>query len=177
MSYPTSFDRAIAPEDFRSAMRNQVSTVSIVACGNVGSRTGLTATAACALSDKPAMVSICINRSSSAHQAILDVGSFSLNFLSAGQIRLADTFSGRTGLTGEARFGEGIWNKLFTGAPILDGALANFDCALESRHEFPSHSIFAGVVKAARVQPEGSALLYAHGRYFTLDCTNHPQAA
>jgi len=24
MSYPTSFDRAIAPEDFRSAMRNQV---------------------------------------------------------------------------------------------------------------------------------------------------------
>jgi flavin reductase (DIM6/NTAB) family NADH-FMN oxidoreductase RutF len=177
MSDPTSLDCGIAPEDFRNAMRNQVSTVSIVACGAVGSRTGLTATAACSLSDTPAMVSICVNRSSSAHQAILDAGCFSLNFLSAGQILLADTFSGRTGLTGETRLGEGTWNNLTTGAPILDGALASFDCVLESRYEFPSHSIFAGVVKATRVQPEGGALLYAHGRYFTLDCTSDPKAA
>ena len=177
MLYPTSLDRAVPPEDFRNAMRNHVSTVSIVACGDVGSRTGLTATAACSLSDKPAMVSVCINRSSSAHQAIMDAGCFSLNFLSAGQIRLADTFSGRTGLNGETRFGEGTWNSLFTGAPVLDGALASFDCVLESRHEFPSHSIFAGMVKATCVQPEGSPLLYAHGRYFTLDCASRPEAA
>lgn len=177
MAHLSSLDRGIPPEDFRNAMRNQVSTVSIVACGSVGSRTGLTATAACSLSDKPAMVSICVNRSSRAHRAILDVGCFSLNFLSAGQIRLADTFSGRTGLIGEARFGEGSWSNLFTGAPVLEGALASFDCILESRHEFPSHSIFAGVVKATRVHPEGSPLLYAHGRYFTLDCANAPEAA
>ena len=172
MGESNAFDRAIAPEHFRNAMRNQVSTVSIVACGTIGSRSGLTATAACSLSDDPAMVSVCVNRSSRAHQAILEAGCFSLNFLSAGQTNLADAFSGRTGLTGEARFGEGTWCNLFTGAPVLDGALANFDCVLQSRHEFPSHSIFAGVVRAARVDSESSALLYAHGRYFTLDCAN-----
>ena len=177
MAHPSILDPAIPPEDFRNAMRNQVSTVSIVACGSAGSRTGLTATAACSLSDKPAMVSICINRSSNAHQAILDAGCFSLNFLSAGQVRLADTFSGRTGLTGEARFGEGTWSNLFTGAPVLDGAVASFDCVLESRHEFPSHSIFAGVVRATRVRSDGSPLLYAHGRYLTLDCAKAPEAA
>lgn len=163
-------DRAIPPEDFRAAMRNQVSTVSIIACGNIGFRTGLTATAACSLSDNPAMVSICVNRSSQAHHAIVEARCFSLNFLAAGQVRLADTFSGRTGLSGEARFAEGTWCNLSTGAPVLDGALANFDCILQSEHEFPSHSIFAGVVRAARVDPDGYPLLYARGRYFALDC-------
>lgn len=166
------FDHPISPEAFRIAMRKQVSTVSIIACGIVGSRSGLTATAACSLSDNPAMVSVCVNRSSQAHQAILETRCFSLNFLSAGQMRLANTFSGRTGLSGEARFGEGAWCNLSTGAPILERALANFDCSLQSEHEFPSHSIFAGVVRAARVDPDGSALLYAHGQYITLDCAN-----
>jgi flavin reductase len=165
-----SLDRAIPPEDFRTAMRNQVSTVSIIACGSVGFRSGLTVTAACSLSDNPAMVSVCINRSSQAHHAIREAGCFSLNLLCAGQVRLADTFSGRTGLSGEARFIEGIWCNLSTGAPVLDGALANFDCILQSDHEFPSHSIFAGVVEAARVDPDGSPLLYARGRYLTLEC-------
>ena len=160
---------SVAPEDFRNAMRNQVSTVSIVACGQVGGRSGLTATAACSLSESPAMVTVCVNRNSRAHDAVLEARCFSLNFLSAEQIELADAFSGKTGLNGESRFKSGTWSRLFTGAPILDEALVNLDCELESTHEFSTHSIFAGVVRATRVDHERTPLLYAQGRYLTLN--------
>lgn len=168
MTNCSATELAIAPDDFRTVMRHQVSTVSIVACGIVGHRSGLTATAACSLSDDPAMVMVCVNRSSGAHDLILEHECFSLNFLSTDQVGLAKTFAGATGLRGEARFGEGSWRDLATGAPILEGALTNFDCALWNRHEFSTHSVFAGLVRAARANREVSPLLYFRGTYVDL---------
>jgi flavin reductase (DIM6/NTAB) family NADH-FMN oxidoreductase RutF len=160
---------AIPAAEFRNAMRHQTCTVAIVACGSGSQRAGLTATAACALSDDPAMVMVCINRNSRVHDAILRCRNFSLNFLSADQIGLAETFSGRTGVNGESRFATGSWRELVTGSPVLDGALASFDCALQSRHEFATHSVFAGLVCATRFEERRDPLLYERGQYLTLN--------
>lgn len=132
--------------DFRAAMCHQVTTVSIAACGAIGNRSGLTATATCSLSDSPPMISVCVNRSSRTHDAILDARCFSLNLLADDQMAVADAFAGKIGLIGEARFDCAKRSELETGAPIFDFALASFDCTLEIRHEVATHSIFVEIV-------------------------------
>ncbi|MBN8963597.1 MAG: flavin reductase [Rhizobiales bacterium] len=159
----------ISTEEYRAVMRHQASTVTIVACGSPGSRLGLTATAACSLSDNPPTVMVCINRNARAHDAILKQECFSLNFLSADQVDLAKIFSGKSELHGEDRFGEGAWITLSTGAPVLEKSMMSVDCQLRSRHEFDTHSIFAGEVRAARAYRTKSPLLYFHGSYFDLN--------
>lgn len=167
MTYLQQTDRVVQPHEYRKAMRNQASTVAIVACGEVGNRCGSTVTAACSLSDAPAAIMIGINRNSRVHDAIIRQGSFSLNMLSMEQKELAITFSGATGLVGEARFGDVGWTVLQTGAPVLLGSLSTFDCAVSLRHEYSTHSIFVGTVQALQEDDDAMPLLYFRGTYMT----------
>jgi len=150
---------------FRSAMRNFSGTVCIVATGSGESRVGLTATSVCSLSDNPPMVLVCVNRSAHAHRAIVENKAFSVNFLSAGQVGLADCFAGRIGLKGDARFTQGDWRNLSTGAPVLADSLASFDCTLVSEHLYSTHSIFIGLVKDTIAQSSSNPLIYLRGKF------------
>lgn len=167
MAFHQQADRVVQPQEYRKAMRNQASTVAIVACGEIGNRCGSTVTAACSLSDAPAAIMIGINRNSRVHDAIIKQGSFSLNMLSTGQKELAITFSGASGLAGEAHFDDVGWTVLQTGAPILLGSLSTFDCAVSLRHEYSTHSIFVGTVRALREDDAAMPLLYFRGAYIS----------
>ena len=68
---------------------------------------------------------------------------------------------------GGDRFNLGEWNTLVTGAPILDGATAAFDCELDEVHDGFTHSILIGKVKDCRISShiDETCLLW-HGRDF-----------
>ena len=149
-------------------MRHQAGAVSIIATGAPGSRSGLTATAVCSLSDRPPTLLACVSRQASAHDPIASLGHFSVNLLASDQQDVATTFSGKAGVKGEARFLNADWTVLDTGAPVLASSLASLDCRLVDAHAFSTHSIFIAEVVAGRVRTGAEPLLYFRGDYWDL---------
>lgn len=153
-------------ERYRDVMRHQAGAVAVITVGDPGTRTGLTATAVCSVSDDPPKLLICVNRTASAHDPIGQRGAFCVNLLSRDQQEIADVFSGRTGLKGEARFATGLWSTLETGAPALQNALATLDCKVEEQVDAATHTIFIGRVMDGRFQDDAAPLLYFRGDYW-----------
>lgn len=161
---------AFAPVDavrFRDIMRNPVSSVAIVATGESGSRAGCTVTAVCSLSDSPPSLLVCLNRQSTARQAVVENRRFTINYLSESQREDADLLAGRLGAQGEGKFSPERWWAGPDGLPCLRDALAVLVCDLVSVTEFGSHSILCGTICEAMLQEQAKPLLYGQGRYMT----------
>ena len=150
---------------FRNVMRHQAGAVTIIAVGNPGNRTGLTATAMCSLSDQPPSVLICVNKNASAHAPIREARCFSVNLLASPQHELAKRFSTKK-TEGEARFDAHDWEILTTGAPILKNTIASLDCELIGEHTVDTHSIFIGRVQDGRFSEAAEPLLYFRGDFW-----------
>src|SRR3954465_15006074 len=118
---------SVTDGEFKTVMRQVVSSVAIVTARAGKVRNGLTATAVCSVSAEPPTMLICVNRRATAESIIAESGAFAINFLTQDQHRIARLFS-TSKLRAEERFAEGQWESLVTGAPVLDGAVAAFDC-------------------------------------------------
>lgn len=153
---------AIEPELFKTGMRRLAAGVTIITTIADGQRRGLTATAVCSVSAAPPTLLCCVNRQGSAHDAILSSGLFAINVLTAADHALAERFGGAE--LGEARFSQGDWGVLDTGAPILKSAFVGFDCRLVQTFDGASHTIFLGEVVAQSVS-DGEPLCYLGGSY------------
>lgn len=154
---------------FLKAMRRVGGAVTVVTTTLAdGSRRGITATAFTSLSADPASVIVCVNRQTQLGGLVEATGRFCVNVLSAPQQPVAEVFAGRGGLIGEDRFVRGDWGTRVTGAPVLEGALAAFDCEIERIVEHATHLILIGRV-AATVLSTGPAepLLYCDGQFAT----------
>ena len=127
-------------------------------------RVGMTATAVTSVSGDPPTLLCCVNRANATRTAFAQAGVFAVNVLAAGDNDLATRFA--TPMAPEERFTSGAWTTLATGAPILETAVASFDCRIMQTTEIGSHSIFFGEVLAVALRgPHVMPLLYAHGGY------------
>jgi flavin reductase (DIM6/NTAB) family NADH-FMN oxidoreductase RutF len=155
-------------DSYRAIMRHQAGAVTVIACGPVGQRSGLTATAVASLSDRPPTVLACVNQTAGAHDQIVRGNAFSVNLLTTAHQGIAERFAGKGGFKGEDRFTGFDWRTLTTGSPILVDALASLDCELIEQHTFSTHSIFIGRVVAGQFRPEADPLLYFRGDYWNV---------
>ena len=57
------------------------------------------------------------------------------------------------------------WHEAETGSPILEGAIAYFDCRLTARHPGGDHTIFVGAIVAAGYREDAAPLLWFGSRY------------
>lgn len=154
---------------YRDAMSRYAGHVQIVTTAFEGEKRGVTITAACSVSDSPAMVLACVNASNPKNAIFEKSGRFALNTLAADQIDLANAFSGRDpAMTAEERFAVGEWQELVTGAPVLKGALAAFDCRLIELKVMATHMMLIGEVMGVTFGEHRSALLYMDRGYRTL---------
>jgi flavin reductase len=153
----------IPDHEFKLGMRQVVSSVAIVTSRAGGIRNGLTATAVCSVSAEPPTVLACVNRNASAEALIAESGTFAINFLAEDQHNIARLFS-KSKLDADQRFGEGSWLSMVTGAPILEGAVASFDCEVEECIPSGTHHIYVGRVVAV-TSTDQSALLYRDGLF------------
>lgn len=156
------------PPLYRDAMSRYAGHVQIVTTAHEGERRGVTITAACSVSDNPAMVLACLNVSNPNNEVFRRSGHFALNALAADQEHLANAFSGRDPLTVDERFGLGRWQELVTGSPTLVDALAVFDCRLIEIKVMATHMILFGEVVGLSFGPERPALVYMDRGYRTL---------
>jgi flavin reductase (DIM6/NTAB) family NADH-FMN oxidoreductase RutF len=144
-------------------MRQVTSPVAIVTSRIGDIRNGLTATAVCSVSAEPPTMLACINRNTSAEAIIAESGKFAINFLAEDQHAIARLFS-KSKLAADERFGEGRWLSMVTGSPILEGAVASFDCEVEERIPSASHHIYIGRVVAVASSGQ-NMLLYRDGLF------------
>jgi flavin reductase (DIM6/NTAB) family NADH-FMN oxidoreductase RutF len=90
---------------------------------------------------------------------------FCVNTLSGDCEPVADVFAGRTGAVKDARFVMGTWLTLKTGAPVLDTAVAAFDCQVVEIRPIGSHNVIFGAVVAVRLNAANPALIYHNRAY------------
>lgn len=155
----------IDPMTYRDAMAQIAEAVHVVTTDGPAGLRGLTATAFTSVSDKPATVLVCLNRGNLANEAFVQNGKFAVSTLASGHRELADAFSGKTGLDTEGRFALATWDRLETGAPVLAGALAAFDCELIETVEMATHRVLFGRVTALRIGASLDPLMYHRRRY------------
>ena len=146
---------------FKLAMRRLAATVTIVTAGLEGRRFGMTATAVTSVTAAPPTLLICINRSASIHDIIVDSGRYCVNILGTHHAALVGPFGGT--VEGEARFGHGAWSHDMGGMPYLDDAQANLFCGIRQNVPYGSHSILIGEVLSVHLSEAVAPLLYQDG--------------
>lgn len=158
----------MSSELFLSGMRRVAGAVMVVTTVSPeGHRRGLTATAVCSLSAAPPTLIVCVNRKTWVGQIAPDAGVFAVNLLSHAQEDVARAFAGQTPLTAEDRFSVGDWETRATGAPLVKGALASFECRLERVVDHTTHLILIGEV-VATVLGGGHSLIYLDGGFSSI---------
>jgi flavin reductase len=149
---------------FIDAMGRAVTGVNVNSTDGPAGRFAVTVSAVSSVSADPPMVLACINRRSPACEALRENGVFCVNVLGADQTHVSDTFAGRPASGRPFDFGCAGWEDAVTGSPRLLGAVASFDCAVESAVDAGSHTIFVGRVLAVR-QADEAPLLYTRQSY------------
>ncbi|MFC4626232.1 flavin reductase [Daeguia caeni] len=150
-------------------MSHYAGAVEVVTTDGKAGRRGLTITAACSVSDNPPTVLVCLQKQHKENQIFIKNGIFAINTLAGHQQDLADAFSGRTGLSQDERFALAEWQTMATGAPVLKGALASFDCRIVSVQEHSTHYVLFGEVAALQTHMDKDALIYLNRRYHRLE--------
>ena len=149
---------------FRRSMRRLAASVCIVTAGRPGApKGGLTATAVCSVSAEPPTLLCCIDRARPSYMAMLEAKAFGVNVLSYEDRELASRFARRLPIA--EKFGAGIWRP-DTHSPLLETALAGFDCRLVQHIEVGTHGILFGEIQDIHLRAdEARPLLYAGGGY------------
>lgn len=151
-------------EAFLHAMSHTVSGVNVVTTDGPGGRFGLTVSAMTSLSADPPLLLVCIHRQGPLCAAIHANRRFGVNVLADCQHHVSGTFSGRPERGVAYAFAPHDWARNRFGTPLLHGAVAHFDCDLEATHDYGSHTLFVGLVRAA-AGDGGSPLLYSQRTY------------
>lgn len=137
------------PDRFIAAMAGAATQVSVVTTDGVAGRFGVTVSAFSSVSAEPPLILVCINRRSPAISAIEANDAFCVNLLRDDQADIANCFAGRSGALIPYDFGGADWEVATTGAPVLTGAIASFDCRVETTYDAGTHRIFIGRVAQA----------------------------
>lgn len=160
-------DTNLDTERFRNGMAQLTGAVNIIATRNGDIRSGLTASAVCSFSAEPPRLLACVNFNGNSFQHIAESRCMSVNVLAQSQEHLAKHFAGMLGENPEDRFKFGKWTELVTGAPVLQEALAGFDCTVEEMLVAHTHAVIIGEVKEVIVNGGKKPLLYLNKAFTT----------
>ena len=150
--------------EYIDAIAQHVSSVCVITTVHEGQRYGLTATAVSSVCAAPPRLLVCVNKSGLTHDKIVAAGRFAVNVLTEEQEQVAMVFAGMGDKSAD-RFATGEWSDLASGAPILEGAAAAFDCLLAEAHDHASHSVLFGDVVGTAHQVGQDTLLYGGRRF------------
>ena len=149
----------------RAMMARFATGVSVVAARHGPLLAGMTANAIASVSIDPPLMVASISRKSETHGAIHTSHSFAVSVLSSAQRELADCFAQPTTAAKLQRFCDAPWHDAETGSPILDGAMAFFDCRLVAHHPGGDHTLFVGEIVAAGFVEDAEPLIWFGSRY------------
>ncbi|MCT9871330.1 flavin reductase [Paenarthrobacter aurescens] len=154
--------------DFRSALGQFATGVTVVTTVSAdGRKVGMTANSFTSVSMDPPLVLWCPSKRAPSLGDFEDATHFAINILASDQHVLSRQFATpATDKFAGAETTEGI-----AGVPLLDGAVATFQCRTVSRHDAGDHVIYVGEVE--KYHHDGGAPLVFHaGKYHAT--ASHP---
>ena len=159
---------SVDPNAFKAAAGSFATGVTIVTSKRDGQVYGMTVSAFASLSIDPMQIIVSLRGGALLNDMINDSKGFAVSILKEGQKEVAAYFaaSGREPCADEF---PGIPCEFsVSGAPIIGGSLAHFDCTLATTYDGGDHVIFVGNVVEA-VAGDGEPLMYYKGSYRALN--------
>lgn len=126
-----------------------------------GGPAGFTANAFASVSLEPPLALVCVDLAANSLPALEDAGVFVVNVLHAGQEALARRFA----TPGVHRFHDVDFEPWETGAPVLGGCMANFECETHQAFDAGDHRIFIGRIIKVHMDPDHAPLVFLKGDY------------
>ncbi|NTF09016.1 pyrimidine utilization flavin reductase protein F [Agrobacterium rubi] len=166
LSAPLEVIADVNQQDFRDAMSKMGAAVNIITTDGPAGRAGFAATAVCSVTDSPATLLICLNRTASVFNAVMENKVLCVNVLNAQHEKLSSLFGGKTPV--DERFAAAQWHQGVTGAPVLDDAMVSFDCVISDMQDIGTHRVLFCVVKSVRDSGADRALIYYKRAYHHL---------
>lgn len=150
----------INPEQLKQAMRRWITGVAIVTGHHEDAVHGMTANSFNSIALSPPTVLVALAQHTRTQHLVKAGGSFGVSILSKSQINIAQRFAGQID-SDIPRF-EGIETfTLETGAPLIAGAMAYFDCEVVQNFDVGNTTVFIGEVLQAEMGSDGhEPLLY-----------------
>ena len=156
-------------ESLRVGMRRLASGVCVITTEVDGRRYAMTASSVTSLSDSPASLLVCVNKTAAIQPYLKKYQPFAVNILGAGHESISNKCAQRE--AGDERFSIGLWERdEATQLPCLKDAQAVFLCEVDNDgYEYGTHQIVIG--KLTRVMLPDiqlDPLIYVDGAYSRL---------
>lgn len=159
--------------DLRRALGTFATGVTVVtSLDPEGGAVGFTANSFTSVSLDPPLILVCLAKAARSRPAFSQAGRFAVNVLSEGQREVANRFA----TAGADKFAEVSSRAEASGAPVLAGASAWFDCVTHDEVDAGDHVILIGRV-LAYAQTARPPLGYCRGTYIKLETTAALDAA
>ena len=145
----------------REALGNFVTGVTVITTRSGGELHGLTANSFSSVSLDPPLVLFSLSRAADCFHAFERTEAFAVNVLGSDQEEISSRFA-----TKDVDKWTGVgWRPGTGGCPLLDGAVATFECRVTARHEGGDHVIHVGEVVGFDHRPDTRPLAFFRGRY------------
>lgn len=126
-----------------------------------GKPVGFTANSFASVSLDPPLALICVDVAANSLPVLEEAGAFVVNVLHAGQQDTARRFTAKGG----DRFKDLATATWQTGAPVIDGCMANFECVTHQAFDAGDHRIFIGRIVKVLMDPDHEPLVFLRGGY------------
>ena len=163
---PRQVERRPDPSEYRRAVGRYATGVTVVTTAVDGEQHAMTANSFTSVSLDPVLVLFCPEKAARFHDFVLRAGTWAVSVLSEGQQEVSQRFAVR-GRALEDQF-SGVPHTVgpLTGAALLDGALAAFECRTVSLVDAGDHTVVVGEVLGLTLpDPAAHPLLYFEGAY------------
>lgn len=158
----------LTPEVFRAIAGRFPTGVTVVTTAGDGTVHGMTVNAFTTVSLEPLLVVVSVDRDTRMHGLLERTGVYAVSVLSAEQESASRWFATPGRAAGAGQFEDVDCDPApVSGAPVLRGAVAWFDCAVAGTHRAGDHTLFVGEVLAMG-ESEGDPLVFHRGAYRAL---------
>ena len=157
---------ALDTRELRRALGQFATGVAVVTTHERGGDpVGLTLSSFNTVSLDPPLILFSVARKARSLEHLLQAQSFAINILNREQEAVSNRFAQSV-----ATKWDGVDHRPGqTGAPLLPGALAHFECRCYARHDGGDHVIFVGEVLGFVCEPIDAPLIFYRGQYRSLD--------
>jgi flavin-dependent trigonelline monooxygenase, reductase component len=159
--------------EFRRALGAFVTGVTVVTTIQAdGSPRGFTANSFTSVSLDPPLILVCIAKTASSYAVFSATRRFAVSVLAEDQKHVSGVFASKAA----DKFAQVPWSTRKTGAPLMDGAAASFDCHTHEVVDAGDHIILIGRV-VDFVHTSSSPLGYCRGAYVNFSLSQDALAA
>ncbi len=149
------------PEVMKGFNRQFVTGATVVTTMDGEEPRGLAVNAYCSVSLDPALVLVCVQKSSSTYPALFSSTHLGINILSTQQRDVIGTFAKKM----PNKFEHVDWHAAPSGSPLLDGSSASLEAEIRQRFQAKTHTIFICRVRHAEVG-EDEPMIYKSGQFY-----------